>query len=301
MIKYMAAAVVLKMFSMNSFTRSCYRSIGNRLGQEKRRQRNIDKYIERGDLLVELAKKYGFCRDGVKLVELGTGWMHWFGIYLSLHIDGDSSLELYDVWDNRQLDALKSSFGKLEQNLATAKYANDIQREKLTAIQAVKSFEEFYDMFNARYTIDSDGSLVAYPANTYDAITSFHVMEHIGRSFIDQSVNEMYRMLKPGGYCVHQIGIDDHLAHYDGKISKKNYLRYSLTRRKLIFENVVQYHNALQCSDYLGFFEDAGFEVIETDREHCDISDLDIHADWKGYPQEDLETTIFTIICKKPD
>ena len=301
MIRYMAAAVALKMFSLNGFTRTCYRSIGNQLGQKKRSQQSVDKYIERGDLLVELASKNGVCEDGVKLVELGTGWIHWFGVYLALHIKGESSLELYDVWDNRQLDALKTAFGKLEQNLAAVKRVDMIQREKLAAIQGVKSFEEFYKLFNATYTIDSDGSLAGYPDDSYDAITSFHVMEHIGRSFIDKSIGDMYRMLKPGGYCIHQIGIDDHLAHYDSKMSKKTYLKYSLRTRKAIFENVVQYHNVLQGADFLRYFTDAGFEIVEFDRERCDISGLNIHSDWVGYSQEDLETTIFTIVCKKPE
>ena len=300
MIKYMAAAVGLKLFSLNSLTRSGYRSLGNRLGQEKRSQQNIDKYIERGDLLVELSRKYGVLNDGASLVELGTGWIHWFGLYLALHVEGELSLELYDVWDNRQLDALKGSFNRLAGHWERDRAVSGIQRERLASIQNVRSFEELYQCFNANYTIDSEGSLASYPTNTYDAITSFHVMEHIGRSFIEQSISDMFRMLKPGGYCIQQIGIDDHLAHYDSKVSKKNYLRYSLSKRKYLFENVVQYHNVLQGADYQRFFRNAGFDIVEIDRECCDIGGLSIHDDWKGYSREDQETTIFTIVCRRP-
>jgi len=268
--------------------------------QKKRRQQSIDKYVERGDLLVALARKYGVLKDGAALVELGTGWIHWFGLYLALHVDGEVSLELYDVWDNRQLDALKGAFGKLAACWAHDSSVSAGQRERLASIQAVDSFDELYRRFNANYTIDSEGSLAAYPGDSYDAITSFHVMEHIGRSFIEQSIGHMFRMLKPGGYCIHQIGIDDHLAHYDSKVSKKNYLRYSLSRRKYLFENVVQYHNVLQGSDYRRFFSNAGFDIVEVDRELCDIAGLRIHADWSDYSREDQETTIFTIGCRKP-
>jgi len=299
MIRYLAAAVALKIFSLNSLTRSGYRRLGNRFGQKKRRQQSIDKYVERGDLLVELARKYGVLKDGAALVELGTGWIHWFGLYLALHVEGEVSLELYDVWDNRQLDALKSSFGKLAARWEKDTGITTMQHERLTSILMADSFEELYRRLNASYTIESNGSLAAYPGDSYDAIVSFHVMEHISSSFIEQSIGDMYRMLKPGGYCIHQIGIDDHLAHYDSKVSKKNYLCYSFSRRKYLFENVVQYHNVLQGADYQSFFINAGFDILEVDRELCDISGLIVHEDWSGYSREDQETTILTIVCRK--
>lgn len=299
MIRYLGAAVALKLFSLNSATRSVYRSLGNRFGQEKRSEQSIDEYVERGNLLVELVRKYGVLNDNAVLVELGTGWIHWFGLYLALHAEVDFHLELYDVWDNRQLDALKASFAKLAVLLEQDDPFGDNLRTGLASIQAADSFDDLYNRFNANYTIDSEGSLAGYPLETFDAVTSFHVMEHIGRGLIEQSISDMYRMLKPGGYCIHQIGIDDHLAHYDNSVSKKNYLRYSLSGRKYLFENVVQYHNVLQCADYQRFFSNAGFDIIEVQRESCDISDLKINSDWLGYSREDQETTILTIVCRK--
>ena len=300
MIRYLAAATALKMFSLNRLTRSGYRRLGNVLGQNKRRHQSIDTYVKRGDRLVELVRKYSVLKDGSALVELGTGWIHWYSLYLALHTGGEPGLELFDVWDNRQLDALKSAFGKLASRWEHDATVTAIQRERLAAIQSVKSFDELYRRFNANYTINSTGSLAGYPDITFDLITSFHVMEHIGRSIIEDSIGHMFRMLKPGGYCIHQIGIDDHLAHYDSKVSKKNYIRYSLSKRKYLLENIVQYHNVLQGEDYRRFFLNKGFDIIEMDRERCDITRLSVHPDWESYSHEDLETTILTIVCRKP-
>ena len=261
-------------------------AFGYVFGQKRRTQAGIDKYVERGNLLVAIAKKYNLLKDGASLVELGTGWMHWFGLYIGLHADGDIKLELYDVWDNRQLDALKGAFGKLARQWKQNPSVSVEQHERLNSILNARSFEELYGRIGANYKIDSKGSLATYPATAYDAIISFHVMEHVGKSFIEQSISDMFRMLKPGGYCIHQIGIDDHLAHYDSKASKKNYLRYSLSKRKYLFENVVQYHNVLQGADYQRFFSNAGFEIVEVDRERCDIEGLRIHSDWAGYSRE---------------
>lgn len=300
MIRYLAAAVMLKMFSLNKFTRSSYRYLGNIFGQKKRQQQNIDMYVNRGDLLVQLTQKHNVFKDDGAAVELGTGWIHWFGLYLALHVDKKISLELFDVWDNRQLDALKGAFSKLSHQWEHNTSINTTQRNRLTSILTVNSFDELYRLFNAKYTIDNEGSLAGYPSTNYDLIFSFHVMEHVNRSSIEESIEHMFRILKPGGFCIHQIGIDDHLSHYDSKASQKNYLQFSLSRRKYLFENVVQYHNVLQGEDYQQLFRKNGFEIIEINRERCDISRLNIHDDWSKYSREDLETTIFTIVCHKP-
>jgi len=300
MIRYLAAAVMLKLFSLNSLTRSGYRNLGNFFGQKKRRQQDIDVYVNRGDLLVQLVRKHNVLKDGGAVVELGTGWIHWFGLYLSLHVEKGIILELFDVWDNRQLDALKSAFNKLASRWKDDVSINATQRAMLASIQTVNSFDELYRLFNATYTINSEGSLSGYPDAGCDLITSFHVMEHINRQSIEDTIEHMFRILKPGGFCIHQIGIDDHLAHYDNKVSKKNYLQFSLSNRRYLFENVVQYHNVLQCDDYLKLFSKKGFKIVEINRESCDISGLSVHADWKKYSQEDLETTILTIVCHKP-
>lgn len=300
MIRYLTAAIMLKMFSLNTFTRSSYRYLGNIFGQKKRQQQNIDMYVNRGDLLVQLIQKYKVFKDGGAAVELGTGWIHWFGLYLALHVDKKISLELFDVWDNRQLDAMKGAFNKLSHRWEHDTGIDKTQRNRLTYILSASSFDELYSIFNAKYTIDNEGSLADYPSASYDLVFSFHVMEHIHRSSIEESIEHMFRMLKPGGFCIHQIGIDDHLAHYDSKVSQKNYLQFSLSKRKYLFENIVQYHNVLQGEDYQRLFRMNGFETVEINRERCDISRLTIHHDWNNYSHEDLETTIFTIVCHKP-
>jgi len=77
---------------------------------------------------------------------------------------------------------------------------------------------------------------------------------------------DFHRILKPGGYMIHQIGIDDHLQHYDPAESPKNYLRFSDRAWKLLFENDVQYFNRLQACDWIDRIGSAGFIVPGADR-----------------------------------
>lgn len=299
MIKYMTAALGLRLFSVNQTARSAYRAIGNSYGQDRRKKQSIKAYVERGDLLVSLAQKYGLLDREIAAIELGTGWMHWFGMYLGLHSDRISTLELFDVWDNRQFDAMQSAFRQLQQTWSAGP-ANDERDQRLQALLDTRSFDELYARFNATYTVDANGSLASYADAKHDLVFSFHVLEHVGREIIRNSFADMYRALKPGGYAIHQIGIDDHLSHYDKAESAKRYISFSMSARKRFFENVVQYHNVLQASDYTELFEQCGFEIVEIDREKTDISDLKVHSDWEKYSREDLETTILTLVCRKP-
>ena len=301
MKKYFLTAVALKAFSLNSVTRLAYRKLGNSIGQKRREKQNIDAYVERGDLLVETARQYGLLDRDITAAELGTGWIHWFGLYFALHSRKNVKLHLFDVWDNRQLNALKSSFSGLAGRWKKNSDTDQKKLQKIANLLKVDSFEDLYDLFSASYTVNEQGSLTSYNDSTYDALFSFHVMEHIGRDSIEDCIGNMYRMLKPGGVCIHQIGIDDHLSHYDKTASPKAYLGYSLKARKRLFENVVQYHNALQAEDFIRYFRDHNFEVLSSQRETTTVEDLSIHDDWIKYSQEDLETTILTVVCKKPE
>lgn len=106
MVKYVLAALALKAFSLNDATKKAYRSIGNLVGQRARQNTDIDVYVERGDLFVALCKKYGAVPAHAQAFELGTGWMHWYSLYLRLYFD--LHVTMLDVWDNRQLAALQT-------------------------------------------------------------------------------------------------------------------------------------------------------------------------------------------------
>lgn len=299
MIKYVLTGIALKAFSCCSPARGLYRKIGNTLGQKKRRNQDISTYIERSDVLVALLEKHGVLKDGAAMLELGTGWMHWFSLYARLH--ADISVDLFDVWDNRQFGALKSAFSKLEEKWRDSDNRRPEVAARLDRLLQAPSFDELYGTFDLAYRIDNAGSLMSYQGARYDCAFSFHVLEHVPVGSIDDSISNLFRLLKPGGICIHQIGIDDHLSHYDKKESAKNYLRYSTKTWNRWFENVVQYHNRLQKADYEHLFKNAGFELLDEWAEKCSIADLPINDEWNRYTEDDLQTTILTLVLRKPE
>lgn len=295
MVKYFLAALALKAFSLNEFTKRTYRSIGNVVGQRARQNAGIEVYVERGNSFVALCKKYDAVPAQARAFELGTGWMHWYSLYLRLFFD--LHITMLDVWDNRQLAALHTSFGKLKAAVA-AGFAGDISR--LDRIVAAPNFEALYEALGLCYVIKPDGSPRQFADSTFDLIFSFHVMEHVPIGNIEGLLADFHRILKPGGYMIHQVGIDDHLQHYDPAESPKNYLRYSDRAWKLMFENDLQYFNRLQACEWIDRISGAGFVLLERIAETADLGRLPIAPRFKHFRQEDLACTILTLVHQKP-
>lgn len=298
MLKYIAAAAALKAFSVNSLSKKLYRKIGNTIGQRNRLAvDDIDIRISRGNLLVDLCRKHNAVRDGDRILEIGTGWMHFYSLYLRLFYD--LQVSALDIWDNRQFAALQAAARRLV--AATDSHVSEPKaQDSLRKIIGCKSYEELYSVFGYKYFIEPTGSIGKFADSEFDFITSFHVLEHVPTRFVEKLAHDMFRKLKPGAYTIHQIGIDDHLTHYDSKASPKQYLKYSDRIWRLLFENEVQYFNRLQTSDWLSTFADAGFELVDKIHDGVSVDSLHIDTRFRSYPKEDLECTTLTVVYRKP-
>src|ERR1700730_7045596 len=197
MIRYALAAGAVKAFSVNAITRRLYRQMGNVIGGQRRAANlDLDVYVSRGDLLVELCRKYAIGHPGQHLLEIGTGWMHWFAIYLRLHFNVE--IATLDVWDNRQFGALQAAFAKLRAAPATRGAPPQLQQNLRVLLEA-KSFPELYERLSLSYVIQSEGSLEMFADVSRDCVFSFHVLEHVPGANVDRLCADIYRVLKPGG------------------------------------------------------------------------------------------------------
>ena len=298
MIRYGLAALALKAFSLNGTTRKIYRSVTNVLGQRSRHRRSLGPYLERGALFLDLCRKYRAIDHGGAAFELGTGWLHFYSLYLRLFYD--VRITMLDVWDNRQLAALKSSFARLRAHLPAAVTADAGAARVFAAISDATGYDDLYRQLGLQHMIEPTGIPSRCANESMDLVFSFHVLEHVPAERVEELLRHFQRMLRPGGVMIHQIGIDDHLAHYDSRESAKNYLRYSDHAWKRFFENDIQYFNRLQRADWLRMLQGAGFEFQEEIVERTDIESLPIAPRFRGYSRDDLACTILTLVHRKP-
>jgi SAM-dependent methyltransferase len=303
MIKYTATAFALKGFSLCGPTRSLYRFLGNAVGGRDRAHSKMPVYyIERVQRMLDLAKRFNLLRDGTRMVELGTGWMHWEALTTRLFFDIQA--DLYELWDNRQLDALKSYLKQLLNNLDQLTSITPAERTRATALAAkileVPDFDTLYKLLGFRYVLEPEGMLAKLSSDSYDLAVSGGVFEHLPREGVPEYIRQTYRVLKPGSYAIHSINTTDHLHLYDRTASAKNYLRYSDRKWRLLFENQLQYINRLQRCEWMDIFERAGFVCLEEISSRCDLSDITIHQQYRHIDKLSLETTSWNAVYQKP-
>src|SRR6267378_5410364 len=154
MLKYIATAIALKCASCTPVSRFLYRQLGNRVGNKRRGVGPIPGYyLERVKRMLRLQREHGIVRDGDRILELGTGWLHWEALTLRLFYDIEAVL--FDVWDNRQLGGLKNYVRQLGPMLSDGfgLSATEVKRAQslIEAILKVESFDELYKLLDFEY------------------------------------------------------------------------------------------------------------------------------------------------------
>jgi len=290
MLRYCLSAAALKAFSCSPLTKKAYRKLGNTLGSKKRVAGRMPPfYLDRVNRTLRIAKKYGVPKNGDRLIELGTGWLHWEAITARLFYD--VSGVLFDVWDNRQINGLKNYLKQLDASLNELDIdgaRRTSARKLITEIQTIDKYQDLYDLLGFEYIVDPTGLLDRFEKESFDVAVSAGVMEHIYAKDASAFVSGVARLLKPGGYSIHSINIRDHLYQYDHSVSSKQYLHYPHWLWRFCFENDVQYINRIQRSEWLGLFRKAGLTLVEEELGMEDLSGLELAAAYRKYEVDDL-------------
>lgn len=294
-IIYFSKALIFKLFSINNFTSTAYRKLCNFIAPVTKRNLNIDTWKERGDLLIDIISKYNCLKENDKVFETGTGWFHFYSIYTRIFFN--VSITMFDIWDNRQWKVFKSNFKKLKLYSFNSKNKEKIN-QFIDVLNMSESYNDLYKKLNLNYFINPNGSISNLESDSFNLVISFHVLEHIPPEYIKDVIKDFYRILKPGSYCIHQIGCDDHLAH-GTSLSPKNYLKYSLKTWSSFFENKVQYTNRIQMQDFIDLFTESGFKLVDKMLEFSDISNINVDNYFSKYSKENLECSQFTVVFLK--
>jgi SAM-dependent methyltransferase len=108
------------------------------------------------------------------------------------------------------------------------------------------------DINSERAMRHMDITAIDFPDNCFDCIICYHVLEHIPDD--RKAMQELFRVLKPGGWAVLQVPLDSKLEH---TVEVTNIT--DPNRRKLLFGQ--EDHLRLYGRDYKDRLEHTGFEV----------------------------------------
>jgi SAM-dependent methyltransferase len=303
MLTYRAAALALKAFSLNETTKTVYRKIGNLVGGKRRAGRVRSHYLSRADQNLAFIEQHGGIRDGMRVLELGTGWVHWEALFLRAFYEVEATL--FDVWDNRQFGGFLTHVNALRAALPTLTDRGAERTARAAAlldqVATSRNFEEAYAILGFTYLLSPDGSLNSIADGSLDLVFSSDVMEHIPHDSLPVLAASLHRVVKPGGLVAQQIVMADHLCIYAKSAHPKAYLQYSDSEWARWFENEVQYQNRWQQSDFRKLFKEAGFEIIsEAIIGRADTSKLKIARRWADYSREDLDATVTRMLVRRP-
>lgn len=297
---YVSLPLTYKILSSTPPTRKFYRTLSNSLGDKLKSKQGLDTFrVDQGRKITSLLKRFADIKPGDSALELGTGWLHWYANFV--RVFHDINIDLFDVWDNRQFNTMKQYLSELPNFLSSQEQKN-CNIDLIKKATAAESLSKFYDEMGYRYTINPNGDLASYSSEKYNLVFSVYVLANIQRSLLYNGyVNDLYRVLKPGGYSVHIVDTGDQYHHMAPKgTSKKEYTQIPNSLWKLYFENSLHYFNRMQLSEYLDLFEKAGFELVYKEQVYTDISKLKISRDFQKFSVDDLSTHNMVIMHRKP-
>jgi SAM-dependent methyltransferase len=301
-LEYFALIFLLKTMFLIPGADSVYRFSSGIIGPLIRGIQGLPKdYILRAEKILSFAERYGIINNA-EILEIGSGWVMWESLVLSLFYD--IKINLFDIYDNRQLPAIKkylsdfSSVIACGEYFATRKTENTLRR--LQCILDISSLTELDNFLSINFFKEPFGSLAGLHPAMFDTLISINVLEHVKTSMVEEFVADMYRILKPGGYCQLQIDLGDHFADHCRKgVSRKKYLQFSDRIWGYYFENGIKYFNRIQRPRWLSILRHSGFSVVEEKYLPCALDNFKIARQYSNLSRADLECRFIYLVLRK--
>jgi len=250
--------------------------------------------------IAETTARCGLKLQGAKTLEVGTGWiptvplgMYLFGaeVHTYDHVrhlrtaNLSKLVDLYPEYLRSLAEAAGGDAAVLERRL----------REFKDRDTGAASVEEWLGLSGVHYHAPGDASRSDLPDGSLDFYFSVAVLEHMPVAAIKAMLCEAHRTLRRGGLTYHVIGMFDHYTIVDPSITRVNFLKFSDFTWRLIGQNKISFHNRLRESEFISFFEEAGFEIVDRRSEVCESSlkeleTMRLSAKYRNFDKRDLAT-----------
>ncbi|HEX5038144.1 MAG TPA: methyltransferase domain-containing protein [bacterium] len=193
--------------------------------------------------------------------EFGTGWDLLIPLtFYSLGANKQVLVDIRNLLRPKIIDDTIDKLGRLQDSLSLNRTPNRIAKNAASLPSSLKT------SFGIDYRAPCDARRTGLEAGTIDFVTSTNTLEHIPEADIRGILRECHRLLRDDGIMSFQIDYLDHYSYFDGGISGYNFLRYSEKQWRR-YNPSLHYQNRLRHKDHLQLIRDAGFEIVEEERD----------------------------------
>jgi SAM-dependent methyltransferase len=240
--------------------------------------------------------------------ELGTGWVPYTSIYLSLM--GAKKVYTLDL-DNLIKNEIVFELLEIILNKIDKKLRSNLDQSKVKKLKKFKDLKKFsyLEVFRALdivYLPKSNPKNINIDNNSIDFYYSRSVFEHIPSKDLIDIISEGRRLLKPNGLFISKIDLSDHFANKNNLLSQINFLKYSKATWNFLSKNNFSYANRLRISDFKEYFESLNMSLLNEDNvvsqkivKQLQESKFKVHKDFWKYDLTELATTSSWLIFKK--
>jgi SAM-dependent methyltransferase len=248
----------------------------------------------------------GFRVGGARLMEIGTGWHP--ALPLCFILAGARSIATFDIvrlLGETETFRLLGSLDMYVPKIAElAGESTATVHARLMELRRTRNLAELLSKSCINYFAPVDGRATGLKLDSIDLVYSNSVLEHVPPEVICGLMEESFRVLKPGGLVLHNVGCNDHYAFFDKSISFVNFLQYG-EREWRIWNNPIQYQNRLRAPEFVDLAIQAGFEIIGK-KTHVRpgtmeaLAQLRIAPQFNRFSRDEVAATTVDFIGRKP-
>jgi len=214
--------------------------------------------------------------EGSTVLEIGTGWDAITAILF--YLMGAKRCYTYDHQPHVRFSLVHQVINQIEKNIEEIHSITSIPKamiiERLEQIKSANTLGELFGSANIFYFAPGDASQTGLPNGSVDLVYGYAVLEHIPETVINDILIESKRILKQNGRAYFGIGLHDHYAGFDKKISKVNFLQFPEWLWAFFVKNKISYHNRLREKQFMEIFHSHGAK-IEMKNNKIDPSDVE--------------------------
>lgn len=233
---------------------------------------------------------------GACVLEIGSGWEPLIPILYSLA--GASKVFLTDLNVLLRPSSFEAALESLRGQRETLRNQFDLDPSLLDhalRADAGTSMEDRLRELRLVYMAPCDCRKLGLPTASIDVVTSRACLEHVPPDVIQDIFYESFRLLRPGGVACHTVDYSDHWEHYDKRLSRVSFLKYSEATFRWTYINPLNYQNRLRHPEYIEMLQKSGLRLLREEHKLDQASllrlpDMQVAERFHRFSPEELAT-----------